>query len=85
MFTIEQNYPNPFEVNTTVPVSLVRSTDVKISVVNMIGQTVYNNTFTNSPAGLNNFNVNLSNANAGVYFYTVEAGDFKVTRKMIVQ
>lgn len=85
LFTIEQNYPNPFEVNTTVPVSLVRATDVKISVVNMIGQTVYNNTFTNSPAGLNNFNVNLSNANAGVYFYTVEAGDFKVTRKMIVQ
>lgn len=85
LFTIEQNYPNPFDVNTTVPVNLVRATDVKISVVNMIGQSVYNNTFTNSPAGLNNFDVNLTNATAGIYFYTVQAGDFKVTRKMIVQ
>jgi hypothetical protein len=85
LFSLEQNYPNPFDVNTTIPVKLNRISDVKISVVNMIGQTVYSNTFANSPVGVNNFDVNMASAKAGVYFYTVEAGDFKVTRKFIVE
>ena len=85
MFSLEQNFPNPFDANTTVPVKLNRSSDVKISVVNMIGQTVYSNTFANSPAGVNNFDVNMASAKAGIYFYTVEAGEFKVTRKFIVE
>lgn len=85
LFSLEQNYPNPFDVNTTIPVKLNRISDVKISVVNMIGQTVYSNTFASSPVGVNNFDVNMASAKAGVYFYTVEAGDFKVTRKFIVE
>lgn len=85
LFSLEQNFPNPFDVNTTIPVKLNRSSDVKISVVNMIGQTVYSNTFANSPAGVNNFDVNMASAKAGIYFYTVEAGEFKVTRKFIVE
>jgi hypothetical protein len=85
LFSLDQNYPNPFDINTTIPVKLNRAADVKINVVNMIGQTVYSNTFANSPAGLNNFEVNMESAKAGIYFYTVEAGEYKVTRKFIVE
>ncbi len=85
LFSLDQNYPNPFDVNTTIPVKLNRAADVKINVVNMIGQTVYSNTYANSPAGLNNFDINMASAKAGVYFYTVEAGEYKVTRKFIVE
>jgi hypothetical protein len=85
LFSLEQNYPNPFDATTTIPVKLNRAADVKISVVNMIGQTVYSNTFANSPAGVNNFDINMASAKAGVYFYTVEAGEYKVTRKFIVE
>lgn len=84
LFTLTQNFPNPFSGTTTVPVKLNRASDVKISVVNLVGQTVYSNTFTNNAAGTNNFELNLS-AKPGVYFYTVEAGDFKETSKMIVE
>jgi hypothetical protein len=34
---------------------------------------------------VNNLNIELNNVKAGIYLYTVEAGDFKVTRKMIVE
>lgn len=85
LFSLGQNYPNPFDATTTIPVKLNRAADVKISVVNMIGQTVYSNIFANSPAGLNNFDINMASAKAGVYFYTVEAGEYKVTRKFIVE
>ncbi|MES2691150.1 MAG: T9SS type A sorting domain-containing protein [Bacteroidota bacterium] len=84
LFSLNQNFPNPFNGTTTVPVKLNRASDVTISIVNIIGQTVYSNKFTNNAAGTNNFELNL-NAKPGVYFYTVEAGDFKETRKMIVE
>lgn len=84
LFSLNQNFPNPSNGNTTVPVKLNRASDVSINVVNIIGQSVYSNTFTNNAAGVNNFELNI-NAKPGVYFYTVEAGDFKETRKMIIQ
>lgn len=85
LFSLTQNYPNPFKGTTNVPVSLNRNSDVTISVVNLIGQTVYQNTFANSAAGTNTFELQLNNAKPGVYFYTVEAGSFKETRKMIIE
>lgn len=85
LFTIDQNFPNPFNGTTTVPVKLTRATDVKVSIVNIVGQNVYNNTFKNNAVGVNNLNIELNNVKAGIYLYTVEAGDFKVTRKMIVE
>lgn len=85
LFSLEQNYPNPFTHSTNVPVNLNRSSDVTISVVNMVGQAMYSNTFTNNVTGLNTFEVNMSSAKPGIYFYTVEVGDFKVTRKMIIE
>ncbi len=85
LFTMEQNYPNPFNGKTTIPVKLNRASDVKISVVNMIGQTVYEQTFANNAAGVNNFELSMPTVKSGVYFYQVEAGDFKSIRKMIVE
>ena len=85
LFTIDQNFPNPFNSATTIPVKLTRATDVKVSIVNIVGQNVYNNTFKNNAVGVNNLNIELNNVKAGIYLYTVEAGDFKVTRKMIVE
>lgn len=85
LFTISQNYPNPFNKSTIIPVVLNRAADVNVTVVNMVGQTVYSKNFTNNNSGINNFEVEMPSAKPGVYFYTVEAGDFKVTRKMIVE
>jgi hypothetical protein len=85
LFSLNQNYPNPFRGTTNVPVLLKRSSDVKISVVSMIGQTVYENMFARAAAGTNTFELELTNAKPGIYFYTVEAGDFKETRKMIIE
>lgn len=84
VFTIDQNYPNPFTSATTIPVMMNKSTDVKVSIVNVIGQNVFTHTFENAPAGLNKLDVSLNNVTKGIYFYTVEAEGFKVTRRMMV-
>jgi len=36
-------------------------------------------------AGVNTVNINVSDLNSGVYFYTVEAGNNAITKKMIVK
>lgn len=85
LFVAEQNFPNPFNRTTTIPVKLNQASDVTISVSNILGQSVYNNTFKNNTAGSNNFTIELNNVKAGIYLYTVSAGEYKVTRKMIVE
>jgi len=85
VFTVEQNYPNPFNSNTNIPVSFRHSTNAAVSISNLIGQMIYNNTFSHVPAGNSNLEINTPAMSPGVYFYTVEAEGLKVTKKMTVQ
>jgi hypothetical protein len=82
---MDQNFPNPFKGITSIPVKLNVSTDVTINIVNLVGQNVYSNKYTKATSGVNNFQVDLSNLNSGVYFYTVEAEGYKITKRMMVE
>jgi hypothetical protein len=84
-FMVGQNYPNPFNASTTIPVSFKHNTSASISIVDVTGKLVYNQSYENIPAGNADIEVSLSNINTGIYFYTVEAEGIKVTRKMIVE
>lgn len=82
---VGQNYPNPSNGSTVVPVNFKQAGDATVTVTNLIGQVVYSKTFTNNSTGLNNLEINLNNANAGVYIYSVETEGYKITNKMIVE
>lgn len=85
LFTVINNYPNPFKGTTQIGVTFTKSTDVTVKVVDVMGKLVYNQNFEKIPAGLNNLELNLGNIAAGVYFYSVEANGFKTTGKMIAE
>jgi hypothetical protein len=85
LFTVGQNYPNPFSATTSIPVSFKQNTDASISIVDVTGKLVYNQAYENIPAGSADIEVSLTNIKTGIYFYTVEAEGIKVTRKMIVE
>ena len=80
---VGQNYPNPFTGSTTVNVSLTKSETVTLNVTNSIGQVVATKVVKGT-AGKNEITIDGTNLTAGIYFYTVVAGDSKVTRKMSV-
>ncbi len=87
-FSLFQNYPNPFNPGTTINFQLPTESFVTLVIYNTLGQAI--NTLANSSYDIGHHAVNwdgtdyLGNqAPSGVYFYTLKAGEFSRTRKMI--
>jgi len=57
---------------------------VNVSVFNLIGEKVATLVNGNVKAGSYEVNFNASSFSSGVYFYSIEAGDFKAVRKMML-
>jgi len=88
-FYLQQNYPNPFNPSTKIKFNLKRSTDVKISIFNVLGQEVKIlvdknmnvGNHTTKWNGTDRFN---NKVNSGMYFYKLEADNFVQVRKMML-
>jgi len=80
-----QNYPNPFNDYTTINVNLAQPTTLSIEISNIIGQLIYTNNAGYVSAGKHRFVIDRSTLTPGMYFYTVKAGNNKITKKMMVQ
>ncbi|GAB4204446.1 MAG: hypothetical protein Fur0023_12240 [Bacteroidia bacterium] len=77
-------YPNPTNNNAQLVVNLDKASDIKVDVVNTLGQVI--NTMTiKGDAGQHIINVDLSNENAGVYFYNITTDFGKTSGKIIKQ
>lgn len=82
---VSQNFPNPFSNETNVTVSLKQGSNLNLEVYNITGQKVIVKDYGYKSAGTFTMTISADELPTGVYFYTVEAGSQKVTRKMIVQ
>lgn len=82
---ISQNFPNPFNGNTYVGITLSESANVSMEVYSLTGQKVAFSDFGFKTAGQHTLTLDGSQLTTGVYFYTVTAGENKVTRKMMVE
>jgi len=82
---VSQNFPNPFSNETNVRISLTNGSNVSLEVYNITGQKVMVKDYGYKTAGSFTTQISADELPTGVYFYTVEAGTTKVTRKMIVQ
>ncbi len=86
-YKLSQNYPNPFNPSTTISYNLPATEQVSVKVFNMLGQEV--KTLTNGVMsagqhtkvwdGTNNAGIKVT---SGVYVYTLQAGQHKLTKRM---
>jgi hypothetical protein len=82
---VSQSYPNPTNGTTNVTVEISQPSTVGLEVFNMTGQKVLELPARKMNAGSHDITFDASSFTSGVYFYTVNAGGEKVTRKMIVK
>lgn len=83
-YTLYQNYPNPFNPTTTIRFSLRHSGHVLMKVYNILGQEVKTLVNEDLKAGLHNVEFDASRLSSGIYFYTIKAGNFVTTKKMVL-
>ena len=88
-YVLSQNYPNPFNPTTTIRYALPTQTNVRVVVHNTLGNVVAILTDQSMPAG--NYQVTWNGRNqsgavaaSGVYFYSLQAADANLTRRMIL-
>ena len=89
------NYPNPFNPETWIPYQLAKSADVKISIYAADGKLIRMLDLEHQPIGIykgksraaywDGKNKLGEPVASGVYFYTLTAGDFTATRKMLIR
>ena len=89
------NFPNPFNPETWIPYQLSKSAKVTLTIYSMRGVVVRQLELGHKPAGVylsrsravhwDGRNMFGEKVAAGVYFYTLEAGDFTATRKMLIR
>jgi hypothetical protein len=83
-FTLKQNYPNPFNPSTIVEYNIQEAGLVSLKVYDVLGKEVA--TLVNEEKAVGNHNVTFDAGNlpSGVYFYTIRAGNFISTKKMML-
>ncbi len=83
-YSLKQNFPNPFNPNTTISFSIAKSGNVNLVVCDVLGKevSVLVNEF--KSAGGYDINFDASALSSGIYFYTLTSGDFTETKKMFL-
>ncbi|MCP4631910.1 MAG: T9SS type A sorting domain-containing protein [candidate division Zixibacteria bacterium] len=81
-FFINQNYPNPFNPTTTISYGLDEPSMVRIYVFDIMGRQVASLVNRYQEAGFYSIDWNSGGNSSGIYFYKIQAGSNRETRKM---
>ena len=91
-FELLQNYPNPFNPTTTINYVIARSKatrqshelSVRLTVYDILGREVATLVNRKQAPGKYSVQFDASKLSSGIYFYTLRAGEFTATKKMIL-
>ena len=88
-FALKQNYPNPFNPSTQIRYALPEESMVTITIYDLMGRKVRTLVNDVQSAGYRTVMWNATNdmgraVSAGMYIYTIQAGDFVMNRKMVL-
>ena len=80
---LRQNYPNPFNPITTINYAISKSSLVTIKISDLLGREIKTLVNDNKNSGEYSVVFDASQLVSGVYFYQMQAGDFKETKKLV--
>lgn len=83
-YSISQNYPNPFNPSTTISYALPKEEMVTIRVYDILGQVVKTLVNQSQSAGTHTVSFKANELTSGIYFYSIQAGNFNQVKKMML-
>jgi surface protein len=89
VFALHQNYPNPFNPTTQITYDLPEDALVNVTIYDMTGRLVKTMVNMEQNAGYKSIHWDATNhsgqsVSAGLYLYTIQAGEFRQTKKMVL-
>ncbi|MBI5727593.1 MAG: T9SS type A sorting domain-containing protein, partial [Ignavibacteriales bacterium] len=86
VYALEQNYPNPFNPATVINYQLPQNSLVTLKVYDILGKEIA--TLVNEQQTAGSYTLNFSTDQyrlaSGVYIYSLRAGNFTSTKKMVL-
>ncbi|MCC5927081.1 MAG: DUF4397 domain-containing protein [Bacteroidetes bacterium] len=83
-FELEGNFPNPFNPTTNIRFSVPNTSDVSLTVYDMLGRQVAVLVNGTMSAGTHTVTFDASNLSSGTYLYRLQSGSFVETSKMML-
>ncbi len=83
-YSLAQNFPNPFNPETVIGYQLPASGYVSLKVYDLLGREVSTLVNEEKAAGSYEVKFDAKNLPSGIYFYTIQAGEFNQVRKMLL-
>ncbi|KXK42912.1 MAG: FG-GAP repeat protein [Chlorobi bacterium OLB5] len=81
-FELNQNYPNPFNPTTQLSYNLKTDGNVKLTVFNLVGQSVRVLVDGYQTAGYYEVTFDAADLPAGIYLYKLQVGDYSSVKRM---
>jgi len=83
-YKLYSNYPNPFNPSTMIKYQLPMTSDVDLSIYNLLGQKVATLVNERQGIGIHQVAWDATRFSSSVYYYRIEAGEFQEVKKMIL-
>jgi hypothetical protein len=83
-FSLEQNFPNPFNPGTTITFTLQTAANVSLKVYDLLGRNVAVLLDAHEGAGRHEVRWDASSFAGGMYFYRLNAGSFDAVKNMVL-
>ena len=83
-FRLYQNYPNPFNPSTKIKFDIPEQVGVSLKIYNLLGKEIATLLNRKLDAGTYEYEWNASHLPSGVYFYSIQAGKHRETKKLVL-
>ncbi len=83
-FALDQNFPNPFNPSTTIRYTVPTRCLVRICLFDSKGRPVKTLLSAYHNAGTYSFFLDAEDLSTGLYFYEMTAGEYRISRKLVV-